>query len=154
MQSGQDSNLYFSCASSLCYIRQNCFWRSLLRSHTVRPNMRLPIPPPDYATKLNKIKTLPNQLHIFNIWQNTKVATLARQTARAKSTKRNAAITRPCISGQAATELNPAHLLAIATAQGRKVSKVAAKVVRTIGHVNFGHAEATNQLATNHSLAK
>jgi hypothetical protein len=79
---------------------------------------------------------------------------LARQTARAKSTKRNAAITRPCISGQAATELNPAHLLAIATAQGRKVSKVAAKVVRTIGHVNFGHAEATNQLATNHSLAK
>jgi hypothetical protein len=107
--------------------------------------LRLPIPPPDYATKLNKIKTLPNQLHIFNIWQNTKVATLARQTARAKSTKRNAVTTRPFILVQAATELNPARLLAIATAQGRKVSKVAAKVVRITGPVSFGHAVVTNR---------
>ena len=107
--------------------------------------MRLPISPPDYATKLIKIKTLPNQLHIFNIWQNTKVATLARQIARAKSTKRNAVTTPPFISGQAATELNPARLLGIATAQGRKASKVAAKVVLITGHVNFGHAVATNR---------
>jgi hypothetical protein len=70
---------------------------------------------------------------------------LARQTARAKSTKRNAAITRPCISGQAATELNPARLLVITIAQGRKASKVAAKVVRITGPVSFGHAVATNQ---------
>jgi hypothetical protein len=70
---------------------------------------------------------------------------LARLTARAKSTKHNAAITLQCISGQAATELNPARLLVIATVQGRKVSKVAAKVVRTIGPVNFGHAEVTNR---------
>ena len=110
--------------------------------------------PPDCETKLNKIKSLPNELHIFNTWQNTKVATLGPLTARAKSTKHNAATTHPCISGQVATELNPAHRQGIAIAQGRKASKVAAKVVRTIGHVNFGLALATNQLATNLSLAK
>ena len=51
----------------------------------------------------------------------------------------------PYISGQAATELNPAHLLAITIVQGRKASKVAAKVVRITGHVNFGHAVVTNR---------
>jgi hypothetical protein len=107
--------------------------------------LALTISPPDYATKLNKIKTLPNQLHIFNIWQNIKDATLALQTARAKSTKRNAVTIPPFISGQADTELNPARLLVITIVQGRKVSKVAAKVVRTTGPVNFGHAVATNQ---------
>jgi hypothetical protein len=101
-----------------------------------------------------KKPSLSNRLHKFRLWQNTKDATLARQTARAKSTKRNAVITNPFISGQAVTELNPARLLGIATAQGRKASKVVAKVAPIIGPVNFGHAVATNQLATNHSLAK
>ncbi len=104
--------------------------------------------------KTNKNLSLSNRLHKLVLWQNTKVATLARQTARAKSTKRNAAITRQCISGQAATELNPARQQGIATAQGRKVSKVAAKAARITGPVSFGHAVATNQLATNHSLTK
>ena len=104
--------------------------------------------------KIKKKPSLSNRLHKLVSWQNTKVATLAPLTARAKSTKHNAATIPPCISGQVATELNPAHRQGIATAQGRKASKVAAKVVRTIGHVNFGLALATNQLATNLSLAK
>ena len=70
---------------------------------------------------------------------------MAPQTARAKSTKRNVATIPPFISGQADIELNPARLLAIATAQGRKASKVVAKVVRITGPVSFGHAEATNR---------
>ena len=121
---------------------------------------------PDYDTKLIKglipqtaLTKLTTALTLFEnfyiwVWQNTKVATLAHRTTRAKSTKPNAAITRPCILGQAATELSPAHRLGIVIVQGRLASKVAARVVRTIGHVNFGRAEATNQLATNHSLAK
>jgi hypothetical protein len=92
-----------------------------------------------------KKPSLSNRLHKFRLWQNIKDATLAPLTARAKSTKRNAVTIPPYISGQAATELNPAHLLAIASAQGRKASKVAAKVVLITGHVNFGHAVATNR---------
>ena len=79
------------------------------------------------------------------LWQNTKVATLARQTARAKSTKPNVVTIPPFILGQADTELNPARLLGIATAQGRKASKVVAKAAPIIGHVNFGLAVATNR---------
>jgi hypothetical protein len=84
-------------------------------------------------------------LYKLVLWQNTKDATLGPRTARAKSTKRSAAITRPFILVQADIELNPARLLGIATVQGRKASKVAAKVVRITGPVSFGHAVATNQ---------